>query len=136
MATLRILITGSRKTGNRHIIHGALSRWTEAALPSEVTFVHGDCPTGADAIADGLLRQWGFADSIERHPAQNHPTQNFGPWPGAGPRRNAYMVGLGAYLCIAFPDRKVEGSMGKGTRGCIELCIQAGIPLRVFPVSD
>lgn len=128
----RILITGSRHTSDRRIIEGALGRWTEAALPSEVVFVHGACPTGADAIADGILRQWGFAGSIEAHPAQDHPTEKFGTWPGCGPKRNAHMVNLGAYICLAFPRRPLRRS--PGTRGCIELAVDAGIPVRIFPV--
>lgn len=96
-----------------------------------MTFVHGACKTGADAIADRLLREWGFADSIEQHPAEKHPTQDFGPMPGAGPRRNAYMVKLGAWLCLAFPCVR-----SKGTRGCIELAWTAMIPVRIFPMAS
>ncbi|MEU6988200.1 SLOG family protein [Streptomyces sp. NPDC046324] len=57
--------------------------------------IHGACPTGADAIASAWVREqrrpWLVTE--ERHPAQDHPTQDFGPWPGAGLRRNGYMAG-------------------------------------------
>ncbi|MET9346271.1 SLOG family protein [Streptomyces termitum] len=57
-----------------------------------MTVVHGTCPTGADALADAWARAHGVP--VERHPAQRHPTEDFGPWPGADPRRSTFMVGL------------------------------------------
>ncbi|MEU1863677.1 SLOG family protein [Streptomyces gardneri] len=50
---------------------------------STITFVHGHCPDGADSLADAWARANGV--TVEPHPAQRHPTQDFGPWPGAGP---------------------------------------------------
>ncbi|MFB6934553.1 hypothetical protein [Streptomyces chartreusis] len=74
---------------------------------------------------------------IEQHPAQRHPTEDFGPWPGAGPRRNAHMVSLGADACLAFIGpctsprcRRPGPHPSHGASGCADLAEQAGIPTR------
>ncbi|WP_328436946.1 DUF2493 domain-containing protein [Streptomyces sp. NBC_00444] len=142
MTTYRILITGSRSWTNRRQIEDTLTTAgaLAIALGQRLTVVHGACPTGADAIANEWAewhREHGQAIDIERHPAQGHPTEDFGPWPGAGPRRNAHMVGLGADACFAFIGPCTSPRCGRaglhpshGASGCADLAEQAGIPVR------
>lgn len=126
----RLLITGSRYATRKHlpIIEFAMGLEIQSThLPNnDWTLVHGSCHLGgADMIAETIWKLWGL-DKIEAHPAQNHPTQDFGSWPGAGPRRNAYMVSLGATRCLAFP---LQGEHNKGTLGCMALAKAADIPV-------
>ena len=130
----RILVTGSRNWTDRATICSALTLYASAdELRQPLTIVHGNCPTGADAIANTwcLTRRV----TVEPHPAKGHPTQDFGPWPGAGPRRNAFMVSLGADLCLAFIGpctslrcRKSGRHPSHGATGCADLAEHAGIP--------
>ncbi|MFJ5886808.1 DUF2493 domain-containing protein [Streptomyces californicus] len=115
--TYRILVTGSRDWDNPQTIWTALAD-TVRPIPHDrnITIVHGDCPRGADAIADDWARKYGT--TIERHPA-NWGTHGR----GAGPRRNTHMVGLGADVCLAFIK---NGS--RGATGCADLAEAAGIP--------
>lgn len=105
--TYRVLVTISRGFGDIAVIHHALDQQLAYAesLGRCMTLVHGDCKPDSDAIADAWAVKRGRAGRpvlIEPHPAQNHPTEDFGPWPGAGPKRNNYMVSLGANVCHAF----------------------------------
>jgi hypothetical protein len=92
-AVRRVLVTGSRDWDDPE----AVGRWLavqEGVRP--LTLVHGDCPWGADAIADNYARERGVW-KIERHPAD---------WARYGKRagfvRNAHMVDKGADICLAF----------------------------------
>lgn len=117
--TTRILVTGSRDWTDEDLILRELGLAVRAYGISTTTFVHGHCPTGADAITDRLCRYWGL--NVEGHPAD---------WPtygrAAGPRRNAEMVQLGAVECLAFI---LDDS--RGATGCVELARSAGIPVTV-----
>lgn len=99
-----------------------------AAVSHPPTLVHGDC-RGVDHIAANCARllEW----TIERHPAQLHPTQDFGAWPMAGPRRNRYMVSLGADICVGLP-----GPASRGTWDCLHAAADAGIDLLIFPITS
>lgn len=139
----RLLITGSRFLSDRSLVRERLGFKLEVAiaLGKQLVIVHGDCPDhkGADKTAD----IWGTEQShmgmpvrVERHPAQNHPTQDFGPWPGAGPNRNDYLVGLGANEGIAFIDkctsmrcRRPDVHPSHGTLDCLRKAEAAGIPM-------
>lgn len=130
MKPYRILITGSRDWTDRAAVDDILT-----ALAAANTFhnrttviVHGACPTGADAMADDWAR-WHAARSplieFERHPANWRPNGVLDR--GAGFRRNAEMVQLGADICLAFIK---DGSRGAGhTAGLAEA---AGIKTRRF----
>lgn len=143
----RVLVTISRgypANTVRHHLDRCLD-YTEH-LGLTMVMVHGDYASScdqpdSDEIADlwgTHMMQAGRPLTIERHPAQNHPTQNFGPWPGCGPARNKYMVGLGGYdLCMAFIGpcasprcRRTGKHPSHGALGCAELADQAGIPVR------
>lgn len=142
----RILVTGSRDWADRETIWGALAEIVRP-LPAhqEIVIVQGACPgvrqfPGADRIAVEWALSYGA--TVESHPAQNHPTEDFGPWPGCGPRRNHYMaVKLGADSCLAFigPCTKRTCLLPKphgshGASGCAMLAELAGIPVRRFTV--
>lgn len=133
MKPYRILITGSRTWTDIGAVHQALA---DAVHPipadREIVIVHGDCPRGADAIADQWARQYGTR--IERHRAED-----FGPWPACGPLRNKHMVSLGADTCLAFIGpctsprcRRPHPHLSHGASHCAHLAEQAGIPVRRF----
>lgn len=139
-APYRILVTGSRDWTDVTTIGAAIEQAIIDSGAATFLVVHGACPSGADWHADHYAR-WmrgkGVAIDVERHPAQGHPDQDFGPWPGAGPRRNAHMVGLGADLCVAFIGRCTSPRCRKpgphpshGATGCAALAEAAGIPVR------
>lgn len=139
MTPYRVLVTGSRDWDDRRAIEDTLTTAgaLAIALGQRLTVVHGDCRTGADRIADAWAewhRERGQPFDLERHPARN-----FGPWPAAGPRRNAHMVQLGADACFAFIGpctsprcRRPDPHPSHGASGCADLAEQAGIPTRRF----
>lgn len=65
-------------------------------------------------------------------PVKRFWPEDYGPWPGCGPRRNEAMVRAGADLGIAYHDN-LEGS--KGTLGCVRLMLRAGIPVLLYDGS-
>lgn len=119
----RILVTGSRDWDDVQTIKEVLA-WTIAGQWDDTVIVHGDCPTGADAIAESLALKW--AIPVERHPADWH---RYGK--SAGPRRNQQMADIGADLCLAFP---MKGS--KGTFDMIRKAKAAGIETRIYLPRD
>lgn len=123
----RVLITGSRDWDDWATLSAALTEewnaveWRHGSFTQkDVVFVHGDCPTGADRMADG----WCFRMDIEpeRHPAD---WDRYGK--AAGFVRNAGMVDLGADVCLAFIKNE-----SKGATMTAELALKAGIPLKVW----
>lgn len=128
---MRILITGSRdwdldRSIGYHILE-AIGEWidTHPGLTKEgpfhwVTIVHGECPTGADKLADMFAHKWGFG--VEAYPAdwKTHGRS-------AGFKRNARMVNTHPEVCLAFIRNK-----SKGTTGCRDLAKKAGIPTESF----
>lgn len=117
--TKRVLITGSRKWTDRERIRIALLQvWCELGCESDCTLVHGDCPTGADAIAADVWRKAHLP--VEAHPAD---WKNLGR--AAGPVRNEEMVQAGADRCLAFPLPD-----SRGTFDCMKRADRAGIPVR------
>lgn len=116
------LVTGSRAWHNASVIHSTL----EGFAPDLV--MHGDCPTGADRIAD----EWATSHGVPvlRFPAEHSRSR----WPAAGPVRNGDMVKAGALLsqygndvrAFAFP---LEAA--RGTRDCITKARCAGLDVVV-----
>jgi len=133
----RILITGSRHMKDPAPLSREISRVLEEQLQlgssgelPEIVLVHGAGPgePGCDALVHELWeRKFKPLVQIEPHPPV---PQKFGPWPGAGPRRNSHMVKLGADICLAFPC-----SRSKGTVDCMTKAWKAGIPTRVLLVD-
>jgi len=142
MKPYRVLVTGSRDWPASGMVWSALNDAQHEALVAGrlLVVVHGSCPRGADRHAAewaAIARQFTTTVREEGHPPKDHPTQDFGPWPGAGPRRNAYMVGLGADLLLAFIGpctnprcRRPRPHPSHGTSGCIDLAEAARIPVR------
>lgn len=131
MDPYRILVTGARDwphavDGFVDYALGALIARTVRSFGA-VVVVHGDCPTGVDAIADqhALHSPYGNRVRSEAHPAR---WREHGK--AAGPMRNAEMVALGADVCLAFP-----GPNSRGTLDCLNKAIAAGIATQVFPLA-
>lgn len=124
-ATLRVLVTGSRDWACHAVAEQVIARLLSRYGPN-VVVVHGACPTGVDATFDAEAKANGI--DVEAHPAD---------WDlhgrGAGPKRNATMVSLGADLCIAA-SRDLWSS--KGTAGCVRLALAAGIPVWLIDGDD
>lgn len=115
---MRILVTGSRTWDDGDTICAALlEAWYDAGSPADAVLVSGNCPKGADRIAEEF---WGL--TIELHPAgwNRHGKR-------AGFVRNAEMVALGADVCLAFIR---DGSAGATMTAA--LAESAGIPTRRF----
>jgi len=136
-APTRILVTGSRNWDDHLAVHEALVGACYQRVPAVV--VHGACPSGADAIASWWVRQYGHIGVTE----EPHPAEDFGAWPGCGPRRNLHMVELGADLCLAFIGPCTSPRCGRvgshpshGASGCANLADAVGIPVRWFPLRD
>jgi hypothetical protein len=119
----RVLITGSRDWDDSEPIRTALSNAFRAIpIGSCLKVVHGDCPTGADAMAS----EWVKEMQTQCFPVfeEPHPAIWLKHGKAAGPIRNQEMVDLGADICFAFP---VPSS--RGTIHCMGAAEKAGIPV-------
>jgi hypothetical protein len=118
----RVLVTGSREWTDKERLWGALSALYTCT--THIRVIHGDCPTGADALA----REW-----CSYHPyaeQRAHPADWEKHGKSAGYIRNAEMVTAGADVCLAFI---VEGEgKSRGTRMTADLAAKAKIPVRGF----
>ncbi len=114
----RILVTGSRYWSDWDKLSRALKKFASYST-DKVVIVHGDCPTGADFLAEQWAKDHGF--TTEKYPAN---WTKYGR--SAGPKRNQVMVNLGADLCVAFP---LDSS--RGTVDCMNKAKAAGIPIKV-----
>ena len=128
MANMRVLVTGSRSWGDREAVWNALSESADI----NATVVHGDCPTGADYLAKAWAKtQPDITEEV--YPA------DWSKGRSAGPERNAYMVSLGADVCLAFlsactsPRCKRTGAHpSHGASGTAYMAEKAGIPTKRF----
>lgn len=124
MTPYRILVTGSRELSpaSAQIIRNAFYEVFRATDWRPVVLVHGDAQ-GVDKIAASLAAAAGW--TLEPHAAD---------WDGrgkvAGPERNMRMVAAGADICLAFPR-----SGSRGTWDCIRRAADAGIPVRIYPLT-
>lgn len=143
MEDFRLLVTGSRRifNGGRRLLNDELNKYLSIAETAgkRLVVVQGECTQGGvdrEAKTWGLqMKHSGLAVEVEGHPAQNHPTQDFGPWPGAGQNRNQYMVDLGAdaylgiaYACNSIYCRRRGPHSSHGAEGCVRKAKAAGIP--------
>lgn len=117
MADRRVLITGSRNWSDEWAIAEVLAIEVKKAHldGGDVVIVHGDCPTGADRIAQDICDRSGIA--TERHPADWNKHGK-----AAGPIRNQEMVDSGVDICYAFSK---GGS--RGTKDCKARASAAGV---------
>lgn len=136
----RILVTGSRTWTGTTVISAALDFAIAEVADYEggILVVHGDCPEGADRIADYLVSLYDESVRPERHPAD---WKKYGK--SAGFQRNGEMVAAGADVCLAFlmPCSKpgCRESMphpSHGARHCSDLAGLHGIPVRRFTEKD
>ncbi|MBK3559290.1 DUF2493 domain-containing protein [Streptomyces sp. MBT56] len=117
-----ILVTGSRTWEDaRSIRHAVFRALYETKTPfREAALIHGDCPTGADALADAYALEVGM--NVLKFPAD---------WARYGKRagfvRNAEMVGEAPDICLAFIR---DGS--RGATMTADLAEKAGIETRRF----
>lgn len=122
---MRVLVTGWRgaSLAHRSMIWYALDALALSVGPENrpITVVHGACPHGG---VDLHVEEWAVASPYGISEA--HPAERFGAWPACGPRRNSYMVSLGADLCLGWP-----GPHSKGTWDCLRKAVDAQIPTRV-----
>jgi hypothetical protein len=125
----RLLATGGRDRADWRNIWAELD-YIHAIHPN-LTVVHGACypkPVKGkrpDKSADWLVHLWCQANGVKE---EEHPANWTRYGRGAGPRRNAEMVALGADEAIAFPGE------GPGTYDCMRRASAAGIPVkRVLP---
>ncbi|GAX59001.1 hypothetical protein SO3561_10576 [Streptomyces olivochromogenes] len=145
---VHVLVTGSRTWADQQAVADALlDAWHDAVqtVSPEVHFtvVHGDCPTGADAIA----KQWAIDNGVFHHgfpanwsgpctpacPSTPHRKMSrHGEYcPLAGHYRNQLMVDMGVDLVLAFSRNN-----SRGTADCISRAKTAGIPVRVYRMED
>lgn len=155
--TMRVLVTGSRGWDDTETIWGALdavAAEAAAAGATELVVVHGNhrppMKNGRYRLqsADHLADMWANRSA---HPLPVRAEQHSAKWtqcvpecrpghrkrrpdgstycPGAGLRRNAEMVALGADRALAFI---INGS--PGSTNCAMLAERAGIPVERFEV--
>lgn len=98
----RLLVTGSRDWSDAQAIVRELEV-VNAHEGEQVVLISGNCPTGADKIAEDVAVKFGWM--IERHPAD---------WKTHGKRagfiRNGEMVDEGADYCVAFVKDNSPGA--------------------------
>lgn len=136
----RVLVTGSRTWDDELAVNVALFDAAVACRDAghgHLIVVHGNARSGADKHAANWVRwaqgqQPAIKIAEESHPARWH---EFGK--AAGFRRNAEMVALGAYLCLAFvmpcslPScRKRPAHGSHGATHCMTLARNAGIEVK------
>lgn len=142
--TYRIGLTGSRNWKLEAPIRRALRSTVADVLQLGLhpVLIHGNCPTGADRIADRIWRDWRWEPEIhnadwdscgptcpnrphrvKRWSGDRHHPGTLEDWcPGAGPRRNQRMIETGLDILLAFPLGERSG-----TQNCIRQARQAGI---------
>jgi hypothetical protein len=113
-----VIVCGSRDFARPHAVRGVLE-----ALPRDIVLVHGDCPTGADRLADEIGKELGF-----------HVIPCPADWDkhgrAAGPIRNQMMLETyKPFRVIAFP---CWGKPNKGTNDMIARAKKAGIDVRCY----
>lgn len=113
---MRLLVTGGRTYRDAAAVNAALD--AVHAKRGLTAVIHGAChtPINADKLAGQWARDHGVLE--EAYPV-DHALD--GPWPGAGPRRNARM------LAESRPDGVVAFPGGPGTRGMCALAMAAGL---------
>lgn len=105
---MRVLVTGGRWFDNRMWLREVLSRLHRERTIS--ILAHGACPVGKGG-ADTMSGEWAREIGIPVQPFPvNHEID--GPWPYAGPKRNARMFRMfDPDFMVAFPGDRGTGHM-------------------------
>lgn len=131
---MRIVVCGSRDW----IDEDTVRAWLRRLAPNgerfpPINIAHGACHLGgADEIVDRVARKlgyevWEFPVDIERD----------GPWPGAGPRRNARMLDASKTdRVLAFSMPGERGEVTRGTYSCCMLAFKRGVPVTIIPAGS
>jgi hypothetical protein len=115
---LRLLVTGARAWSDEVSLRQYLNAWLWTN-PTMI-LVHGDCPTGADAMAS----KWARDNNV---PEEKYPADWNKHGKPAGHIRNKQMVDTSPDVAIAF----IQGE-SRGTNNCLGHIRKAGIPHYVF----
>ena len=112
----KVLITGSRNWTDKHAILEVISESASFAFAIKATLlvIHGDCPTGADAIAEAIC--------VESGAYSARIAARWSAGKVAGPLRNRIMVALKPDSAHAFMMPE-----SRGTVDCVEALRLAGI---------
>ena len=121
---MRILVTGSRYWKDVQAVYDAIYNIASKNRDKEVVVVHGNCPTGADAMAKEYVGISSLRNILDHEP-HDADWDRYGR--AAGPIRNQEMVDAGADICLAFPLGE-----SRGTRGCMKMAEDAGIEVANF----
>lgn len=117
----RVLVTGSRNLNQSHrpnIFGDLRAQANIAGGLDKLIVVHGDCPTGADALAHEFCEF--FPDvTEERYPAE---WKIYGK--AAGPVRNSVMLATKPDVVLAYPRGE-----SPGTTDCFTKARAANIPV-------
>ena len=108
---MRVLICGGRDYTDVGRVYAALDHLH--AKRGITLLIHGDCPTGADKLAD----DWADSRNVDRHPEPADWDQ-YGR--RAGPIRNTKMLTLNPEGVVAFPG-------GDGTADMVKKALNAGL---------
>lgn len=87
-----------------------------------VGIIHGDAP-GADTLSDKWA--WLFGIPVRRYAVDHHLD---GPWPGAGPRRNARMLAAERYNI----SRVLVAPGGTGTADMCRKAREIGLEVEIL----
>lgn len=131
---MRVIVTGSRDWTDRQAVHDALNEVYRTYGP--VVLVHGDCSTGADAMA----HEWyEFARRLVPVNEERFRAAWEARGKAAGPERNERMVKAGAQLLLAFTGpctrehcTQPQPHDSHGTASCVELAREAGVEIKEF----
>lgn len=116
----RVIICGSRDWTDPEPIERMLRR-LKAIHQERLVVVHGGA-RGADKTAEAAARLLGIR--VEGFPV-DHKLD--GPWPGAGPRRNARMLRAKADLVVGFKDGLRKDLAKGGTENMLRISKAAGV---------
>lgn len=128
---MKVLVCGSRDWLNEFAVERELRK-----LPKGAIIVHGDCPTGADALADKVARKLGF--EVRTYPADwEGELAATGSSKAAGPKRNAKILreehpdktGKPFAFGLAFTE---DLARSRGTKDMTERARKAGVRMVVI----
>ncbi|OZG49884.1 SLOG family protein [Bombiscardovia coagulans] len=122
----RIIVTGGRhrhrKEDGRKLLAVLETIKAQRSDPCRLVIVQGGCPTGVDAMARSIAREY-------KLPVETYTADWDKHGRAAGPIRNQIMADAGANLCLAFPDT----DKSPGTWDMIRRACATGIETRIYP---